>query len=140
MADTVDPKRRSWVMSRVLSRGTRPERVVCRALREARIRYSTKGNGLPGTPDIVFRELRLAVFVNGCFWHWHGCDRSRMPASNVAYWEKKIARNVARDGRVKRALALAGWHYCTIWECRVPYGTARLLGTIRRLKAAKAPE
>jgi DNA mismatch endonuclease (patch repair protein) len=137
MVDTFDPEVRGWIMSRVLSRNTKPEQIVCGALRECHIRFSTNGKGLPGNPDIIMRRIRLAVFVNGCFWHWHGCKRSRMPASNVAYWERKISRNVARDRRTKRALSLAGWHYCTIWECNTPRGIARLRAMIRRLNSGK---
>lgn len=137
MADTFDPAMRSWIMSRVLSRDTKPEKIVSRALTQGQIRFSTRGKSLPGNPDIVFRRIRLAVFVNGCFWHWHGCKRSRMPASNATYWQTKIARNVARDRRTKRALSLAGWHYCTIWECNIPNGIARLRTAIRKLADAK---
>lgn len=136
-ADTFDPEVRSWIMSRVLSRDTKPEQIVCGALKESRIRFSSDGKNLPGNPDITFRRVRLAVFVNGCFWHWHGCKRSRMPASNVDYWKRKIARNVARDTRSKRALSVAGWHYCTIWECSISRGIARLLATIRKLESAQ---
>lgn len=136
-ADTFDPEIRSWIMSRVQSRDTKPEQIVCGALRDAHIRFSTNGKGLPGNPDIILRRIHLAVFVNGCFWHWHGCKRSRMPASNVAYWERKIARNVARDRRNRCALSLAGWHYCTIWECNTPNGIARLAATIGRLVAGE---
>lgn len=133
MADTFDPATRSWIMSRVLSRDTKPEQFVCLALKESGIRFSTNGKSLPGNPDVILRKIRLAVFVNGCFWHWHGCKRSRMPTSNGDYWERKIAGNVARDRRTKRALSLAGWHYCTIWECSVPNGVARLTAMITRL-------
>src|SRR4051812_18291973 len=114
MTDSFDPAMRSWIMSRVLSRGTKPERIVSETLTQSRIRFSTAGKSLPGNPDIIIRRIRLAVFVNGCFWHWHGCKRSRMPATNMTYWEQKIARNLARDRQAKRALSLAGWHYCTI--------------------------
>jgi DNA mismatch endonuclease (patch repair protein) len=140
MADTFDPAMRSWIMSRVLSRDTKPEKLVGEILKQNRIRFSSEGKNLPGKPDIVIRSIRLAVFVNGCFWHWHGCKRCRMPASNVAYWERKIARNVARDKRTKRALALIGWHYCTVWECSVSTGVTRLIGKARKLEAAELSE
>jgi len=133
MADRFDQAMRSWIMSRVLSRDTKPEQIVSRAFNESGIRFSTHGAGLPGNPDIIFRRIHLAVFVNGCFWHWHGCKRCRMPVSNADYWNRKIARNVARDRRTKRALSLVGWHYCTIWECNIPNGIARLMAMISRL-------
>jgi DNA mismatch endonuclease, patch repair protein len=140
MADTFDPAMRSWIMSRVLSRGTKLEKLVGAVLKQHRIRFSSQGKSLPGNPDIVIRRIRLAVFVNGCFWHWHGCKRSRMPTSNVEYWKRKIARNVARDRRTKRALGLAGWHYCTVWECSASTGVARLIGKVRKLEAAELSE
>jgi len=135
VADTFDRETRSWIMAQVRSRGTRPERAVRRALRQAGCRVSSNGKSLPGNPDFVIREIRLAIFVNGCFWHWHGCPRSRMPAANRAYWEGKIARNVRRDRRSKRGLRAAGWHYWTIWECTLASSIARLLGRIARLRA-----
>ena len=134
MADTFDPKRRSWIMSRVLSRGTRPEVAVRNALRQAGCKFSTNGERLPGKPDLVLRKIRLAVFVNGCFWHWHGCARSRMPKDNRNYWNQKIARNIRRDRRTKVALRKAGWRYWTVWECNLRSGIARLLARIRALE------
>ena len=138
MADTFDPRTRSWIMSRVHSRGTRPEQVVREALRKSGCRVSTHGKSLPGNPDFVIRDLRLAIFVNGCFWHWHGCRRSRMPATNRAYWTRKIDRNVCRDRRSKRRLSAAGWHYWTVWECALAPNIARLMGRIRTLRERQA--
>ncbi|MEK7996798.1 MAG: very short patch repair endonuclease [Planctomycetota bacterium] len=135
MADTFDAKTRSWIMSRVLSRGTRPEVAVGDALREAGFKFSTKAARLPGNPDFVLRRIKLAVFVNGCFWHWHGCPRSRMPRDNRYYWEKKIARNIRRDRSTKTALREAGWRYWTVWECNLKTGIGRLFGKIRALEA-----
>jgi len=134
MTDTFEAATRSWIMSRVLSRGTKPEQAVRKALKASGCRFSSRGKRLPGNPDFVIPDLRLAVFVNGCFWHWHGCPRSRMPASNRAYWERKIARNVKRDRKSKRSLMAAGWHYWTVWECSLPTGIVRLLGRIAALK------
>jgi len=133
MADTFDPKTRSWIMGQVRSRDTKPELQVRAALRAARVRFSTDGRSLPGNPDIVIRRLKLAVFVNGCFWHWHGCKRSRMPATNRGYWENKIARNVRRDRKNRRLLSAQGWHYCTIWECNLKHGVSRLMGKMASL-------
>jgi DNA mismatch endonuclease (patch repair protein) len=137
MSDTFDPAMRSWIMSRVLSRGTSPEVAVRKALKLAGCRFSSRGGELPGNPDFILREIRLAVFVNGCFWHWHGCPRCRMPASNRLYWTRKIERNVARDRRSKRRLSSAGWHYWTVWECRLTGGIARLLRRIQALQEAQ---
>lgn len=137
MADTVDRQTRSWIMAQVRSCDTKPERLVRAALRNLRIRIGAVPKKLPGNPDFVIPAIRLAVFVNGCFWHWHGCPRSRMPADNRVYWERKIARNVRRDRRVKRLLSNAGWHYWTIWECSLAAGIARLAGKIKTLAGTR---
>ena len=136
MADVFDPKKRSWIMSQVHSRGTRPEQVVGAALKERHIRHQEHRRDLPGCPDFAFPNLKLALFVNGCFWHWHGCKRSRMPASNEEYWQKKIQRNIQRDKAKRRELHAKGWRYMTIWECNLESGIRRcireLQQTIRR--------
>ncbi|MGH7135925.1 MAG: hypothetical protein ACREHD_09310 [Pirellulales bacterium] len=74
---------------------------------------------MPGVPDLVFPRLRKIINVNGCFWHLHGCPRCRVPTSRRVYWEKKLARNVARDHRNRRRLRRHGWHVMTIWECQL---------------------
>lgn len=124
-------------MSRVGSRDTAPEVAVGGLLKAAGVRFSTNGAGLPGNPDLVVRGLKLAVFVNGCFWHWHGCKRSRMPKTNRRYWEKKIHGNVRRDRRNQRLLNSTGWHYCTVWECNLEQGVRRVLRRIEALRAVR---
>ena len=80
-------------------------------------RYRLHDRKLPGKPDLVFPRYQAVIFVNGCFWHGHGCPRCRMPSSNTAYWHGKIARNVARDRAVRELLLTEGWRVLTIWEC-----------------------
>ncbi|HET8888710.1 MAG TPA: very short patch repair endonuclease [Candidatus Angelobacter sp.] len=134
MTDTFGSEMRSWIMSRVPSRGTKPEQRVCEALIAAGMRFSKHRSNLPGNPDVVFTRRRLAVFVNGCFWHWHGCARCRMPATNRHYWKQKIDRNVQRDKQHRAELHRRGWRYLTIWECQLNSGIARCL---RNLKATR---
>ena len=134
MPDIFSPEKRSWIMAQVRSAGTRLEVRIQRALDAAGVAYSTDGKGLPGNPDVVLNDVKLAVFANGCYWHWHGCKRSRMPATNRTYWRAKIERNVRRDRRCKRMLWAQGWHCCTIWECNVQRGVGRLLGKIAALR------
>ena len=75
-----------------------------------------------GKPDFVFRKTRIAVFIDGCF--WHGCPKHcRMPATNRDYWERKIGRNLERDKKVKRELRKAGWTVVRIWEHELKDGT-----------------
>ena len=134
--DTVDPQTRSRVMAQVKSKDTSPEMFVRGKVRAAGYHYRLHRKDLPGSPDLVFVKYKLAVFVHGCFWHWHGCARSRMPASNRDYWTAKIARNVKRDKKNRRLLNALGWKYLVIWECKLSAGTDRLLRTLDRLKCA----
>jgi DNA mismatch endonuclease (patch repair protein) len=135
MTDTFTPAERSEIMRRVRGVDTNPEvRARC-ILHAAGFRYRLHVAALPGKPDIVLPRFRLAVFIHGCFWHWHGCKRSRMPAANRAYWEKKIARNVARDKRHAKDLRAAGWRRRVIWECALERGMARLLLELNRERA-----
>lgn len=117
-------------MGRVPSEGSKPEMAVRRAIHAAGFRFRLHQGGLPGRPDLVFARFQLAVFVNGCLWHWHGCKRSRMPATNREYWERKIARNVARDRANQGALHALGWRYSIVWECELAAGIDRLLAEL----------
>jgi DNA mismatch endonuclease (patch repair protein) len=132
--DTITPAERSALMAKIKSKNTTPELRVRRAVHSAGFRYSLHRKELPGTPDLVFRRFKLVVFVHGCFWHWHGCRRSRMPASNRGYWEAKIARNVARDAADLAALDALGWRHIIIWECELDAGIAALLELLSVLR------
>ncbi len=116
MPDSIDKAARSWTMSRVRSTDTAPELAVRRRLHQAGFRFRLHRKDLPGNPDIVLPRHRTVVFVHGCFWHWHGCKRSRMPTANRDYWSAKITRNRARDGLVTESLRAAGWQVTRIWE------------------------
>jgi DNA mismatch endonuclease, patch repair protein len=122
-------------MARVHGQNTSPELKVRRAIHRAGFRYRLHRADLPGKPDLVFPRFRLAVFVHGCFWHWHGCKRSRMPESNHDYWTRKIGRNVERDRRNHEALLAAGWRVQTIWECDLQGGIDGLVEELRRWPA-----
>jgi DNA mismatch endonuclease (patch repair protein) len=136
--DVFSQAKRSWIMSRVRASGTRPEVFVRNGLRRAGIRYSSNCSHIPGHPDFVLRGLRLAVFVNGCFWHWHGCARCRWPKTHRRYWRKKIASNVLRDRQARKQLHAQGWRYATIWECALARGLQRLIKTARSLQTKAA--
>jgi DNA mismatch endonuclease (patch repair protein) len=118
MADVFNPEQRSAVMRAVKSRDTGPELKVRRAAHALGLRFRLRRDDLPGKPDLVLPKHGVAVFVHGCFWHGHTCPRgARTPATNAAYWTAKIARNVARDAIVSKALKALGWRPVTIWEC-----------------------
>jgi len=115
VADTFSPKQRSEIMRRVKSKDTSPELKLRRALWHAGLKGYRRGTDLPGKPDIVFKKAKVAVFVDGCF--WHKCPKCfRMPSSNQAYWERKINRNVERDKKVNAELENLGWTVVRIWE------------------------
>jgi DNA mismatch endonuclease (patch repair protein) len=101
-------------MARVRSRNTDPERTLRRALWAAGLRYRV-GFRLPGTPDVTFLGARVAVFVDGCF--WHGCpEHYTAPVLNADFWRKKLARNRERDERVDMDLRALGWRSIRVWE------------------------
>ncbi len=114
MADVLTPEQRSFCMSRIKGRDTKPELTVRKVLWSMGYRYRIK-TGLPGKPDIVFQKQKVAVFIDGCF--WHRCPRDyQAPATNAEFWEEKINRNVERDHMVDRELASRGWIVKRIWE------------------------
>jgi DNA mismatch endonuclease (patch repair protein) len=118
MADVVDKKTRSRMMSGIRGRNTKPELAVRKALFAAGFRYRLHTNTLPGRPDIVLPKFRCAVFVHGCFWHRHkGCKFAYSPKSNRAFWSEKFSSNVRRDKVVRTALRKAGWRVFVVWEC-----------------------
>ena len=122
-------------MSRVRAANTRPEIAVRRLFHRLGYRFRLHRRDLPGTPDLVLPKYRAVVFVHGCFWHQHDCRRGRrQPASNRAYWEPKLARNVERDESAKSALRRMGWRVLTIWECQIdePGLTGRIERFLRK--------
>ena len=130
VVDTVSTAERSRVMRLVKSRDTVPEMVVRKVLHAAGFRFRLHAKNLPGHPDIVLRRYKTVVLIHGCFWHWHGCRRSRMPSSNTAYWTKKIEGNVERDKRNTDALRLAGWDVEIMWECELKQASETLVQTL----------
>lgn len=112
---------RSEVMRRVKARDTGPELRLRRLLRDmGHGGYRLHRRDLPGRPDVAFVGRRIALFVHGCFWHGHECERgARAPKANAAYWTAKIGRNRARDAAALAALAAAGWRAEVVWECEM---------------------
>ncbi len=106
-------------MSRIRSKNTKPEIVVRKYLFSRGLRYRINVRKLPGTPDIVLRKYKTVIFVNGCFWHHHDCEKFHWPKSNVEFWTEKITRNERRDKRNHSELAEAGWNVVTVWECEL---------------------
>jgi len=105
------------MMSGIRGKDTRPELIVRKALFRKGFRYSLGGSGLPGKPDLVFRRYRAVVFINGCFWHGHGCHLFRWPSSNQDFWKTKIDSNVCRDEVNITACLQTGYRVAVVWEC-----------------------
>jgi DNA mismatch endonuclease (patch repair protein) len=136
MPDKISAQQRSRIMSRVRTRGTAPELAVRKALFAAGFRYRLHPKSLPGRPDIVLPRYRVAVFVNGCFWHGHSCRRGARPQSHVNFWSEKIARNMARDHAALAAIKAAGWKPKVIWQCKLDAGVGQLMRFLHRRREA----
>lgn len=104
-------------MARIRSKDTKPELIVRKAVWAAGFRYRLHGKSLPGRPDLVFPALGTVVFVHGCYWHGHSCQKGRIPGKNSAFWREKFDSNKARDKRNRARLRRDGWKVITIWEC-----------------------
>ncbi|MBI3735277.1 DNA mismatch endonuclease Vsr [Candidatus Sumerlaeota bacterium] len=118
--DRLTPNRRSWLMSRVRSRDTIPERVVRSLAHRLGYRFRLHRRNLPGCPDLVFPSRHAIVFVHGCFWHQHpNCRKAGIPKSRKRFWLDKFARNVERDSVARKTLRKLGWRVLTIWACQV---------------------
>lgn len=120
MADVHDADTRSYNMSCVKSKNTKPEIWVRKYLFACGFRYRINVKKLPGTPDIVLPKYKTAIFVNGCFWHGHkNCRYFVIPKTRTEWWLDKINRNIDRDQANILALKKSGWRVITIWECQL---------------------
>lgn len=119
MADNHSPKQRSYNMSHIRSKDTKPEEMVRKYLFSQGLRYRKNVSSLPGCPDIVLPKYKTVVFVNGCFWHMHMCNRFKWPSTNTAYWKSKIIHNADRDTINADKLKRLGWHVLVVWECQL---------------------
>jgi DNA mismatch endonuclease, patch repair protein len=115
--DSLSKAQRSALMARVRQRNTSPELIVRKALHARGFRYVLNDRRLPGTPDLTLPKWRVAVFVHGCFWHGHGCPKSRLPSTNRSFWTKKVRDNRNRDQLKEEQLRLRGWRVLVVWEC-----------------------
>jgi DNA mismatch endonuclease (patch repair protein) len=134
MTDFLTPETRSQVMSRIRSRDTKPELALRHALWARGIRgWRCHAPGLPGKPDVAFTRWRLAVFVDGCFWHGH--PDFFTPGKSGAYWDAKIARTRERDREANETLSESGWSVLRFWDFEVEQN---LLGCVQRVQDALA--
>ena len=122
--DVHDKKTRSYNMSRIKGKNTKPEELVAKYLFAHGFRYRRKKKKLPGSPDIVLRKYRTVIFVNGCFWHMHGCKFFVWPKDNADFWRTKLLANSERDKSEYDELRNLGWNVIVIWECQLKHGNA----------------
>ena len=125
MADRLNPQQRRKCMQSIRSMNTKPELLVRRFLFSRGFRFRLNVKKLPGSPDIVLKKYRTAIFINGCFWHGHEeCKYFVLPKTNTAFWQEKISRNRERDLKRRIELRNMGWHTITLWECQLKPKTA----------------
>lgn len=121
--DVHDKKTRSYNMSCIKGKNTKPEEIVRKYLFSQGFRYRKNDKRLPGTPDIVLPKYRTVIFVNGCFWHGHqGCRYFVVPKTNTDFWMNKIDTNRIRDQKKISELEAMGWKVIVIWECELKPG------------------
>ena len=132
MADVHSAKVRSYNMSRIRSKDTKPEELVRKYLFSKGFRYRKNDVRLPGKPDIVLPKYKTVIFVNGCFWHGHqGCRYFVWPKNNAEFWKKKIGDNIQRDDKICNLLKELGWNVIVIWECELkPSVAEKTLSTL----------
>ncbi len=131
MADVVDRRTRSWMMSGIRGKDTHPERQVRSALWKRGFRFRLNARDLPGRPDLVLPKWRAVVQVQGCFWHGHSrCRYFKTPGSRTGFWTTKIRTNRRRDARSLRAINKLGWRCITVWECALRDDLVRALDMV----------
>lgn len=119
MADVFDKSKRSEIMRAVKSsKNKSTEEKLITYFKENSITGWRRNYKVYGKPDFVFLKLRIAIFADGCFWHGHNCRNTNLE-QNKEYWQRKIARNIARDADVTKHLEKLGWNVIRIWECEL---------------------
>ena len=126
MADKITPQRRSYNMSRIRSKDTKPEMIVRQWLHSQGLRFRVHRDDLPGKPDVVLPRFRTVILVHGCFWHGHeGHPCFKVPSSRTEWWQKKIGHNKARDWQHLRELEQMNWRVIILWECELRNAESR---------------
>lgn len=135
MADVFDGKKRSEIMKKVRSRNNKSTKLkLIQVFSENSIKGWRRGYPVKGHPDFVFLDKKIAVFVDGCFWHGHDCRNTR-PADHAEYWAKKRERNIRHDKEVTAMFEQRGWRVIRIWECELKKKNRELL--LRKIESLK---
>lgn len=118
MADNHSKETRSYNMSRVKGKNTKPELLVRKFLFSKGFRFRLHDKNLPGKPDIILPKYKTIVFINGCFWHGHeNCTYAAIPKTRTEWWHAKISNNICRDQSAQDKLRGEGWQVIVIWGC-----------------------
>ena len=137
MADVHDQKTRSFNMSRIRGKDSKPELIVRKFLHANGLRYRLHRKKLPGKPDLVMLRFKTAIFINGCYWHGHeNCKYYRIPATRKKWWMEKINQTKKNDEKNELLLKAAGWKVIVIWECELKKGKRdkTLLDLLQKIK------
>ncbi|WP_090699177.1 very short patch repair endonuclease [Nitrosomonas aestuarii] len=120
MTDILSKEKRSWNMSLIKGKDTKPEIILRSMLHRSGFRFRLHDKKLPGKPDIVLPRYNTVIFINGCFWHRHeNCKYAYTPKSRQDFWNKKFQATLLRDTKKEKQLKDAGWNVVTIWECEI---------------------
>lgn len=132
MTDIFSKEKRSWIMGRVKGRDTKPEMLVRSLVHRMGFRFRIHRRDLPGNPDIVLPRHSKVIFAHGCFWHGHKrCPRSKRPATNKSFWNKKLDANIERDKNIRNELRRMGWRLLVVWQCET-HNPEKLLRKLER--------
>ena len=132
MTDVHDKDTRSYNMSRINGKDTKPEMIVRKYLHGNGLRYSLHNKTLPGKPDLTLTKYKTVVFVNGCFWHGHkNCKYFSLPKTRTEWWKNKIESTKERDKSAVKRLEKLGWNVITVWECELKKD--RRINTLKKL-------
>jgi DNA mismatch endonuclease (patch repair protein) len=131
--DVHDRETRSFNMSQIRAKNTKPEKLVRSYLFSQGFRFRLHAKNLPGKPDVVLPKLKTVIFINGCFWHGHqGCKYFKVPKTRTKWWNSKIAKTREIDALNIQNLEQLGWQVLTIFECELKAGSVDI--TCQRLK------
>lgn len=135
MADVHSQEIRSYNMSQIKGKNTKPEIILRKFLFSNGLRYRLHVNNLPGKPDLVFPKYGKVIFVHGCFWHGHqGCKFFIVPKTRTEWWLNKINGNRKKDLESISALRKQGWKVITVWECELKTGKNKLKSLLKEFK------
>lgn len=119
MSDIYSKHKRSDIMSKISGKETKPEILVRKFLFSRGFRFRKNVKELPGKPDIVLTKYKAVIFVHGCFWHGHSCNRGKLPETNHEFWQNKISKNIERDNLSLFELKRKGWKVIIVWQCEI---------------------